>query len=344
MKGDARELLDRYLHAVRFWLPRAQQDDIIAELSEDLRSEIEEREGALGRPLNQVEVAGLLQRRGHPMRVATGFLPQRSLIGPPLYPIYVRVLKIVGIVVSAAWTVSWLAQLAFSPSWRAAHPGALVFETWTSFLSSVVLMFATVTLIFALLERTSASERRAREWDPRKLRPVRDPGRIPRGNSVAELAAGVVFLAWWALLPAVPSLEGDGVVVLVGPAWHPIYWMIAALVAAGLPLAAVNLVRPWWTRLRAGVRLALDLAGLVPVVVLLRTGDLVEVTSTRIPPAGREAIARAINGPVRLAVILLGVGVAAGCVRGVLRLARVRPAGGNPPGGSATASSSAPTA
>lgn len=29
------ELQDRYLQAVRFWLPQEQQDDIIAELSED---------------------------------------------------------------------------------------------------------------------------------------------------------------------------------------------------------------------------------------------------------------------------------------------------------------------
>ena len=43
------ELLDRYLQAVRFWLPRKQQDDIIAELGDDLRSQIEEREASLGR-------------------------------------------------------------------------------------------------------------------------------------------------------------------------------------------------------------------------------------------------------------------------------------------------------
>jgi hypothetical protein len=34
------ELVDRYLQAVRFWLPKRQQEDIIAELSEDLHSQI----------------------------------------------------------------------------------------------------------------------------------------------------------------------------------------------------------------------------------------------------------------------------------------------------------------
>ena len=46
------ELLDRYLNAVRFWLPAAQQDDIIAELGDDIRSQIEEREATLGRKLD----------------------------------------------------------------------------------------------------------------------------------------------------------------------------------------------------------------------------------------------------------------------------------------------------
>lgn len=43
-------LIDRYLRAVREQLPRGQQDDIIGELSEDLRSQVEDREAELGRP------------------------------------------------------------------------------------------------------------------------------------------------------------------------------------------------------------------------------------------------------------------------------------------------------
>ena len=39
------ELIDRYLQAVKFWLPETQKEDIIAELSEDIQSQIEEKEG-----------------------------------------------------------------------------------------------------------------------------------------------------------------------------------------------------------------------------------------------------------------------------------------------------------
>ena len=41
------DLIDRYLHAVKFWLPKAQQADIVAEIGEDLQSLVEEREAAL---------------------------------------------------------------------------------------------------------------------------------------------------------------------------------------------------------------------------------------------------------------------------------------------------------
>ena len=78
------DLVDRYLQAVKFWLPRQQKQDIIAELSEDLRSQIEDRERELGRKLNYSELAGLLKQRGRPVVVANRFLPQESLIGPVL--------------------------------------------------------------------------------------------------------------------------------------------------------------------------------------------------------------------------------------------------------------------
>ena len=91
-------LLNRYLQAVGFWLPRAQKHDILAELSEDLRQQMEDREAELGRSLSDDDIKAILKQRGQPMMVARTFLPQRSLISPVLYPIYKVVLKIVVLV------------------------------------------------------------------------------------------------------------------------------------------------------------------------------------------------------------------------------------------------------
>jgi len=82
------DLLDRYLQAVKFWLPKVQRDDIVAELSEDIRSHIEEKETELGRKLNEVEVGTILKGRGRPVLVANRYLAQEHLIGPAFFPIY----------------------------------------------------------------------------------------------------------------------------------------------------------------------------------------------------------------------------------------------------------------
>ena len=116
-------LIDRYLHAVKFWLPRKQKDDIIAELSEDLRSQIEEKETELGHPLTDAEVEPILKRCGSPIAVAERYLPQQSLIGPALFPIYSMVLKSLFLYFLLPWFLLWLGIAIFSPDFQADHPG-----------------------------------------------------------------------------------------------------------------------------------------------------------------------------------------------------------------------------
>ena len=65
---DPRELIDRYLQAVRFWLPKSRkQEELIAELGEDLRSQVEEKEAEISRAINDAEVSEILKRCGAPM-------------------------------------------------------------------------------------------------------------------------------------------------------------------------------------------------------------------------------------------------------------------------------------
>src|SRR3982074_1129275 len=102
------ELVDRYLHAVKFWLPRNQKDDIIAELSEDLRSQIEEKESELGGKLPASEVELILKRCGSPLAVAGRYLPQQSLIGPALFPIYSVIIRSLIFYFLLPWLLLWI--------------------------------------------------------------------------------------------------------------------------------------------------------------------------------------------------------------------------------------------
>src|ERR1700688_2468214 len=89
------ELVERYLHAIRLWLPLgAPRDDILRELSEDIQSEVDERRGS--RPaIDESEVASILKAHGHPMAVAARFVRCDALVGPALYPMLRLVLRIV---------------------------------------------------------------------------------------------------------------------------------------------------------------------------------------------------------------------------------------------------------
>ena len=98
--GEGTDHVDRYVKAVAKALPVEQREDISNELTEDIRSEMEDRERELGRPLSESEREGLLKQRGNPLVLAARYRQDhrsvafgRQIIGPVLYPFYIKVLS-----------------------------------------------------------------------------------------------------------------------------------------------------------------------------------------------------------------------------------------------------------
>jgi hypothetical protein len=259
------ELVERYLQAVRFWLPKKQQSDIIAELGEDLHTQVEERETELGRPLNGAEIEDLLRRRGSPMRVANGYLPQRSLIGPVLFPAYLLVLKIVTLLDFIALAVAVIAVTISLGQGNMPGTGwippliALVKHDWMGWLYGI----AIVTLVFAVIERTRATEKMFQNWDPRKLPPLRPANAIPRANSIGNLVGLACLLAFWVWKMTPPlTIHLGNLQIETAPVWAFVFWAVLALTLGSSALEVSNLLRPWWTMGRAMARMVLDLGGL----------------------------------------------------------------------------------
>jgi hypothetical protein len=122
------DLLDRYLQAVKFFLPRAQQDDIIKELSEDVHSRLDDLQAELGRPPNAAEQEALIKSYGHPALLAGRYGPRRQLVGPEMFPFYWFVLRLASstailVHVIVAPRCSRAARRLSLPS-RASQPGA----------------------------------------------------------------------------------------------------------------------------------------------------------------------------------------------------------------------------
>lgn len=287
-------MLERYLHAIEFWLPNDQRQDILAEISEDLNSQIEDQQSALGRKLTDTELEALLKRRGRPVLVANRYRPQQSLIGPVWFPAYIFVLKIVGLCYVLPWLiVSFIVHLVQRPvlNWGTSLVAALT-TTWTvAFVAAGV-----VTLIFTFLQLVETQTHFLENWNPRQLPLLRDPYKIPVSTSIAELVCNVVFLLWWMTYVSSPFLfDGPALKLSLAPARVFFFWGFLVIAFFNIALAAANLRSRHWTALSATCRLALDLAGSALFCWLMKTNLIDTLYIARLDPARTLALKQAIH-------------------------------------------------
>jgi hypothetical protein len=291
-------LLDRYLAAVRAHLPAAQQDDIIAELGEDLRARWDERAETLGRPLTEDEEAELLRPCGRPLLMAARYRPQQHLIGPHLFPYYRAALKValsIALVVSAALLIA----LAVSGRAVGGHLDAL----WKMPVNAALWVFTWVTLVFAIIEVAAGRVRGWERWDPRSLPhetvAVARPSRFETG---LELVLSTAFVAWWAGLPYLSFLKPlSNVGIGPAPAWSAFYLPILIVAIAGAAVRAFVLLRPEARTFRFVAGLVITAASLVILILLLRAGDLVVVD---VPDPQAEVLASVVNMGLRVSFVV----------------------------------------
>jgi hypothetical protein len=245
---NATDLIDRYLQAVRFWLPKTnRQEDLLAELGEDLHSQIEDKEAELGHPLDKPEMAAILTRCGGPMMVAGRLGPQRYLIGPALFPIYGFVLKMVllWILLPVFVFIVGPVNLAYAGGDWASAALNTVGDLW----SGLFIAAGIITLVFAIIERTSAKLGTECKWDPLKLPPVRKVERKPSLlNAVCEFGFNVFGLVWLLLVPQYPfMILGPAAAFLkAAPLMHTFYIPFVLLSVLALARSGITLARPQW--------------------------------------------------------------------------------------------------
>ena len=275
MPTNPTELINRYLNAVKFWLPNAQHQDILAELAEDLHSQIEEREQALGHPVGEDDVVAILKRRGSPMRVASGYLPSQRLIDPALLPVYRLVLK-----VTILWVLIPLFLIIFvGPMFTSAHEGRVLLTFLDTAVRSAFMVVGIVTTVFALADRYHKFQD-ANDWDPRKLprRAVPNPA-TARWSSFANFSGILGGAIFWAIVMWHRSefvFEG-GRRVILQPIWSQVYWIVLVLTLGDALIELVAFLDRGHKQLRACIRLGWDVASILCAGLLLRVGSWVEL-------------------------------------------------------------------
>jgi hypothetical protein len=305
------ELIQRYLQAVKFLLPGAQQDDIVKELSEDIRSRMEDKEVELARPLHEIDQAAILKQYGHPLIVASRYRhpPFQHLIGPVLFPFYWFVLKTLLWIALAVCLLNSIALLTSGEPLRQLFNGVLAFA------HTALPAFGWVTLLFAILDFLEGKfrllDRLNRRWDPRSLPSLAKPTQVRRSESIFGLVAGSVYIIWLLAAPYYPFLIfGPAASFLqLTPVWHQFYIPVVVLALAGLAQSAVNLARPDWTWLRAATRLVSNVVVLIILrSILNKTYPFVTAIADKgTTGAHYETLAATVN--ICIAISLAGTGI-----------------------------------
>jgi hypothetical protein len=325
------ELLDRYLQAVRRYLPARRQDDIIAELRANMESQIEDKESDLGRSLTQSEMEDLLRKMGSPVMVASRYQPQQYLIGPGLFPLYLYVLRVV---LLWAFIVYGLVVAVVLPLVSPDHSDVVASIMRTP--GVLINVAAWVTLIFVAFEffmvrypeKCPPVAGLTENWNPSSLPPVQNDdgsGRKPHSftQAIAEVVFGFLFLGWLLLIPRHPFLlMGPGAVYLqVAPfqlasVWWIFFWWVVAHCVLQIGWRCVDLARGKWQYPSRMQRLVLQAFGLIPIAVLLSVPDHAYVT-LRNPAVNLARYGKglqAINWSIRLGLMIV-------CAIAVLSLA-----------------------
>jgi hypothetical protein len=324
-------LVERYLRAVRDFLPRGQQDDIINELSDSIQSRIEDEEAALGRPLGEAEEVAILKGLGHPMAVAARYRgDDRSvrfggqLIGPELFPTYLTVLRINLAITLIIGAVSLIV-------------GGSIWSAIAGVVVPFIIQFAIVTLVFIVVDRRWLRDPDG--WDPRTVNSMgpdvdvstldglavqvigkQHTREVAITTSVLEIGLLAIALTAWLAI----GLPQQIAFMKPGPGWTDVWPAATVVILFALSIPVVNLFRPSWTRFRVAGHALTDIASIAVLAVSLTLGSWVVLLDPAGATADERDLVELINTIVRISAALTLVLTAVNAALEVRRFVRMR--------------------
>ncbi|WP_313822880.1 HAAS signaling domain-containing protein [Citricoccus sp.] len=275
-------LTRRYIDQVVAHLPDGQREDISRELTA-LISDMEEERLATGASETAAE-RDALEELGDPARLAARYRNTPNyLIGPELYPVYVRALQwLVPIVLGVALIVN---IVVYSTTEAEANIGAMIGQIVGPLISALFWLLGSVTVFFWIFERAAQPRDKAalardgaRHWSVDDLETEVAHAREARSEAIG----GLVMLVLLALMPVIPTtffyvghLNDGGPFVNqdLWSFWLPAYYVLLAMEAV---LGIWTIVRGRTTRLRLAARAALDVVAGVFLTMLVLTQQVID--------------------------------------------------------------------
>lgn len=277
------DLIERYAHEVGSHLPAKQRGDIEAEIKSTVRDMLEEKQRAAGQPVDEAMTLQALRELGNPEKVAASYKAAAYLIGPELYPIFWKALKIVLAVVSFVALVVLAIRIAAGDvtSWEQFADSIGSYFNW------LMLAVAYVVVTFAVMERVAPALKalamsQGKAWDPAELLKKPDTDRIPPATPVLgivfTLAALVVFNIYPQVIMA--GYVKDGVWVTLASlsdAFFRLMPFINVLWVMTIGFHVVCLFQRQWRPALRWAHIMLQIFGIGIAAALLAGPDVVRV-------------------------------------------------------------------
>lgn len=333
-------LIEPYVSEVGRQLPQKNRTDIEAEIRSVLQDILDERSKQTGRTIDNDLILEVLQEYGSPEKVAASYQGERFLIGPRLYPTFIKVIQIVlpimGVLALIGLGVSLArpeanAEVIFGKTVQA----NVEFFVKTSaqaisnFLGSMISALGSITLIFALLERfipdLKAKEAR---WDASSLFKISPPDRIKPAELIVDIffsgLAIMIFNFFPQIIGFTPSLNsvietGNWQKVLFIPVLSDAFLryvpVITAIAMLTIVLDGILIQRGHWEAWSRWFAVAIKALGISIAVVMLSGPSLIAF-----PSESAGIPMSLINLGVRLGLVLAIVFGALDLVKMLLRL------------------------
>jgi len=268
------DLIERYVQEVSRRLPRKQREDVARELRSSLEDSLENRAGVPLEQVDEAQAVELLLEFGRPQDVAASYRTGPDyLIGPALYPSFIRTMKICLAVVGGLMALGILLDIVGS-SGDLRELGWIGLRTISDLQSGFLGLLGLVVLVFATIERASTPGTAAEEsWDPHDLPPVaEDKDQVDRTGTIVGLVLGTLALLlinlWPEWLQVTVWSSGDQFSApLLHPGLRTEIFIFNAYLMLSIALGAVVLVQGRW---HLGTRIADALISTVLVLFLSR--------------------------------------------------------------------------
>jgi len=291
-------LIDKYITEVGKHLPRKNRADIEAEIRSTLEDMLDERKQTDG-PADEATVLQLLKEYGAPRDVAATYQSHQYqyLIGPRLFPIFERVIRIIFAIVAGASLIGLAVGLAETGLSRPEF--VPTFSKWLGgLISGLIAAFGNIVLVFAIIERTQAAraiekefDKEAKGWDPKELQKEPDTNKIDMADHIATIIFTALGLIVFNIYPNLFAIRfvSDGTWVsypiLTEAFFRFLPWInilgLSQIIFSGFMLGQRN-----WIPLTRILGIIMDVAGMVLAVIILRTPGIFGITAEALTSIG----------------------------------------------------------